>query len=105
VFKRRLQISAEGVHSESAFLALVRSSLCSWSISAARNSFNHCGFSVVTVEEAAEEMQIVMKKLLVILLAIIGIFMMVVLPTLQQILVLIQIIFLLKIGIQILILK
>jgi hypothetical protein len=32
--------------------------------------FKHCGFSVVTVEveEAVEEMQIVMKKLLVILL-------------------------------------
>jgi hypothetical protein len=70
VFKRRLQISAEGVHNESAFLALVRSSLCSWSIRAARNSFKHCGFSVVTVEEeeTAEEMQVVMKKLLVILL-------------------------------------
>ncbi len=51
MFKRRLQISAEGVHNESAFLALVRSSLCSWSIRAARNSFKHCGFSVVTVEE------------------------------------------------------
>ena len=50
VCKRNLQSGPAAENDDAAFQTLIFKSLASWDPTAARNSFNHCGFNVPPVE-------------------------------------------------------
>jgi hypothetical protein len=76
VFKKALQQAGVVLRNDAAFVGLVYRSLSKWLPRHARNSFNHCGFKLTTIEEeehAAERKASMRKKLFILLLLTVSI--------------------------------
>ena len=63
------------MRSDAAFVGFMYRSLSKWLPRHARNSFNHCGFGVTTIQEdhAAEQKTSMRRKLLILLLLTVSI--------------------------------